>query len=63
MSFNTKQPDAPAEPVAIQPEQLATNQQAIPVPWFWGTRKISARWITGVKNQIAVEVKNTTGKK
>ena len=63
MSFNTKTASVETETVPVQPEGLSTNQQAVPVPLWWGRRKIAARWITGVTNQIAVEVPNTTAKK
>ena len=64
MSFNTKTPTPPTDPVPIAPEGLATNQQAVPVPLWWGRRKIAARWISGVKMQIAKEVKGPqVGKK
>lgn len=59
MAFNTKTPTPTTAPVPVQPEGLATNQRAVPVPWWWGQRKIAARWITGVKNQIAIEATGT----
>lgn len=64
MSFNTKTSVPETEAVPIQAEGLSTNQQTVPVPLWWGRRKIAARWICGVKNQVAVEVKGSSmGKK
>ncbi len=63
MSFR-KPPAPPTEPVPIQPEGLSTNQQTVPVPLWWGTRKIAVRWITGIKSQWAVEAQTARpGKK
>ncbi|MDB6017659.1 MAG: hypothetical protein JWR19_2148 [Pedosphaera sp.] len=62
MSFGTSTP-APAPAAAgIQGQQLSTNQQAIPVAFVAGTRKIAVNWMCRVYNQRAVEAK-TGGKK
>jgi hypothetical protein len=46
-----------SQPVQIQllpfqPENLATNQQAIPVPYLGGTRVIALRWITPATDEV-----------
>lgn len=56
-----KTPDV--ENDSIQEEEVSTHQQAIPVPYFAGTRKIAIRWITPAFNLVAIRAKNTLGKK
>jgi hypothetical protein len=40
------------ELLPFQKENLASNQQAVPVPYVRGTRLIAVRWITPALNQI-----------
>ncbi|HEV2207298.1 MAG TPA: hypothetical protein VG167_00870 [Verrucomicrobiae bacterium] len=59
MSFNTNKDLPVTQNVPIMPEQLATNQQTVPAPLWWGSRKIALRWITPALNQIAVQAPDT----
>jgi hypothetical protein len=34
------------EPLPVEPEEIATHKEAVPVPWWAGTRKIAVRWMT-----------------
>lgn len=62
MGWSTKQPPPPSNNVPILPEQLSSNQQTVPVPLWWGRRKITGRWISPAFDQIAKQIKNQ-GKK
>ncbi len=63
MSFSTKTASTETETVPVKQESLATDQEAVPVPLFWGRRKIAVRWIMPAKGRIAVEAKQRLGKK
>lgn len=39
----------------LDPEELASNQEATPVPWGCGDFKVPAKWITGILEQEARE--------
>ena len=43
MGFSTKQPTPETANIPIQKEQMSTNQQTVPVPWWWGRQKIALR--------------------
>ena len=62
MSFFKKNSTAETDPANIQDQQLATNQQAVPLPYIAGTRKIPVTWISNVGNLIALPA-NNGGKK
>lgn len=36
----------------FQQENVATNQQSVPLPYMAGTRLISVRWITSALNKV-----------
>lgn len=57
MSFGggNKQSTAIPEIAGTDPEDTSTNQEAIPVPWLAGERKIALRWMCRVYNQFAKE--------
>lgn len=44
------------ELIPFQKENLATNQQAIPLPYLAGTRVVAVRWLTPALNQLNVQV-------
>ena len=45
----------------FQAENVASNQQAVPLPYLAGTRLIAVRWITPALNQVTHQA--TSGKK
>ena len=44
MSAKGKEPER--EDAPVQDEEIATHQEAIPVPWLAGTRRVALRWIS-----------------
>lgn len=48
-------PDPQLDPGNVQDEELATNQEAIVIPWVCGERKIALRWISPAYNQFTIE--------
>jgi hypothetical protein len=50
---------------ALEDESLSSAQEAVPVPWFWGTVQIATRYITPIYGQRAQQAKNavSAGKK
>jgi len=48
-------PDAVAEETGIEDEQASNSLEAVPVPWFCGTRLLALTWIGPVYNQRADE--------
>ena len=34
------------EDLPVEEEEISTHQEATPVPWLCGTRRLSLRWIT-----------------
>lgn len=49
--------------VPVEDEALATHQEAIPLPYLAGTRKIAARWIGPAENMKTRLAESTPGKK
>ena len=47
----------------VEAEEVATHQEAIPLPYLAGTRKIAGRWISGARNMIALQSANPTPSK
>ncbi len=39
----------------VQPEDMATNQEATVVPWLCGEQKVALRWISPAYNQFTRE--------
>jgi hypothetical protein len=58
---STSQP-AQIQLLPFQAENLATNQQAIPLPYLAGTRVIALRWITSATSEVTTQAQGT-GKK
>ncbi len=57
MSFGSRN-DVPApapEPTAMESESVSTAQEARPLPYIAGERKIAVRWISRVYNQYTRE--------
>lgn len=52
----------PVELVPFQKENVATNQQAIPVPYLAGERLIAVRWLTPTMGLVSKQA-DTQGKK
>ena len=46
----------------FQSENVASNQQSVPLPYLAGTRVIAARWISPALNQVTHQVQGS-GKK
>lgn len=44
------------ELIPFQKENLATNQQAVPLPYLAGTRLIAVRWLTPALDQVTTQV-------
>jgi len=52
MSFGGKyKPPPEPNPAGIEDEQVSSSQEAVPVPFVTGTRKIAVKWISRVYNQ------------
>jgi hypothetical protein len=58
-----KSVDTPETDLPVEDEEIATHQEAIPVPFLAGTRKIAGRWISPATNLITKEAQNEVGKK
>lgn len=62
-----QQTNLPEDPNALgntDPEELSTNQEATPIPWFCGEARFALRWISPIYNQTTKEAPNTRpGKK
>ena len=56
--------DIEKEDVPVQEEEIATHQEAIPIPWLAGTRRLSLRWITDATDMATRQAKDAnSGKK
>lgn len=49
------------ELLPFQKENVATNQQAVPLPYVRGTRLVAVRWITPATDQVTQDA--PSGKK
>ena len=61
MSKGIKAPvtdDIPAEA-----EEIATHQEAVPVPYLAGTRKLAARWLGPAVSMVTVQAEDAIAKK
>lgn len=63
MSFMFRSSKAVAPPMQaitnVQPERIATNEEARPLPWIAGTVRLSLTWITGGINPEAIPITTT----
>jgi hypothetical protein len=55
----TEEPD----PTGLDDQQLSTSQEAVPLPWLAGERKIAVKWISRIYNQFAREAPVERGSK
>jgi hypothetical protein len=57
MSFGNRNstPDPEPEIGGIEEETLSNSQESVPLPLHTGTRKLTARWITPIYNQRAIQ--------
>ena len=58
MLGNTKTPPK-AQPFGVQDQQTSNVQQALPVAYIAGTRKIAVKWITPMYNLRTAPAPNT----
>lgn len=47
---------AKQELLPFQRENVATNQQAIPLPYLAGTRVVAVRWLTPALDKVTIQV-------
>ena len=60
----TNIPDDQQDVANTSAEDYATNQEAVPLPWFCGEQKIALHWISPVYNQFTkVAPNDRPGKK
>lgn len=55
--------DLPKDDLPLENEDFATFQEAIPVPYLAGKRKIAVRWIAPAAEMVTKKAKTPTGKK
>lgn len=55
MKGGSNQPAGDPNAGNLDEEELASNQEATPVPWACGEFKVPAKWITGIIDQEARE--------
>lgn len=59
MGFGNSKPPAPTtQPFGIQDQMTANNQQATPVAYVAGTRRIAAKWMSPLYNLRAKPAPN-----
>jgi hypothetical protein len=63
MSFRTNIPEPETDAVPMEDESLSTAQEAVPVPMWWGKRKVAVRWISPVYDQKAEQRDDRPSKK
>jgi hypothetical protein len=64
MSFKTRQPDLETATLPVEEEEVATHQEAVPLPYVAGTRKVAVRWLGPATALITRQApKEKTGKK
>ena len=52
-----------SKPFGIQDQMTANQQQALPVAYIAGTRKIAVKWLTPIYNLRSAAAPSRTGKK
>ena len=60
--MSTNREKTPVKLLPFQQEQLATNQQRIPLPYSRGERLIAGRWIAPALDEIKQQVPKSSGK-
>ena len=61
MSSSTTAPTA--KPFGVQDQMAANTQQAMPVAYVAGTRKLAAKWMTPIYNLRSAPAPGKPGKK
>lgn len=61
-AFKPKAKPVPKELLPFQAENVASNQQSVPLPYMAGTRLIALRWISPATDMMTQQVKGS-GKK
>jgi len=57
-------PPAPTnQPFGVQDQMTANNQQAVPVAYIAGTRKVAVKWFTPIYNLRSAPAPNTAPSK
>lgn len=56
-------PKVETDDIPVADEEIATHQEAVPVPYLAGTRRIAVRWISPALDMQTREVKQQMGKK
>ena len=51
-----------AQPFGIQDQMTSNQQQALPVAYIAGTRKIAVKWMTPIYNLYSAPAPNQPGK-
>lgn len=51
------------EEFPVEDEELSTHQEAIPIPWVCGVRRVSARWIDEALEMEVRQTRDKYGKK
>jgi hypothetical protein len=59
---NTSQPPT-AKPFGVQDQMTSNQQQAVPVAYIAGTRKLAVKWLTPIYNLRSAPAPARTGKK
>lgn len=60
--FHGKSKPAKKELLPFQAENVATNQQSVPLPYAAGTRLMAIRWVSPALNRITQQAQGTDKK-
>ncbi len=64
MSFGSKVASQPPKPAGIEPNEVATNQKAVPLRWFIGEEWCPLVWVINQPlNPVVEEIRQKVGKK
>ena len=64
MSFRSRMPELETDDLPVEEEEVASHQEAAPLPYFAGTRKIALRWLGSATGMITEQAPNEkVGKK
>jgi hypothetical protein len=61
--MSAKVPKHEKDDIPVEAEELATHQEAIPLPYVAGTRHIAGRWMAPATAMITKKAEGTPGKK
>lgn len=54
--MSVPKPPVKKELLPFQKESVASNQQAVPLPYLAGTRLVAIRWMTDALNEVTQQV-------